>query len=77
MNESGLSEDYFVFYRSKKFVFKKKLEDFEQKSTAFVEDQNDFLLESQWNTNLHSSLLRFVEIYQSQNHAICCVFKNL
>ena len=30
MNESGLSEEYFVFYRSKKIVFKKKLEIFEK-----------------------------------------------
>ena len=47
MNESGSLDGYFIFDRSKKFVFKKKLEDFEFKINGFGGDESDFLLESQ------------------------------
>ena len=47
MNESRSLDGYFIFDRSKKFVFKKKLEDFEQNYNGFGGDESDFLLESQ------------------------------
>ena len=47
MNESRSLGGYFIFDRSKKFVFKKKLEDFEFKINGFCGDESDFLLESQ------------------------------
>ena len=47
MSESRSVSGHFVFYRTKKFGFKKKLEHFEHKVTIFIRNHSDLLLESQ------------------------------
>ena len=47
-SESQSMNGHLFFYRIKKFGFKKKLEQSEQKSTVFTRSHSDLLFETQW-----------------------------
>ena len=52
MKESGLYEDDFIFYRSKKIVFKQKIDIFE-KASWILENFPDEIEKNQWEFNEH------------------------
>ena len=79
MNESRLDGRFIKKDRSKKNRLQKKLEDFEYKINRFGGDESDFLLESQWNTNLDRPLLLtfYWNIPISKACYLLCVRKSL
>ena len=69
----------FSFFTDLKKRLQKKLEDFEQNYNGFGGDESDFLLESQWNTNLDRPLLLTFDwnIPISKACHLLCVRKSL